>query len=804
MTVKRFRTFLLASALLMGMIPSSGQNIPKLKRADEVVSGTFPNGIDYYFIANNPVAGRADFALVQVGDFDVEQTRLAFVDSEHINAKDYLSRHGIPYNEDGFVSYYDGARVFRFSDVNVKDRATTDSTLLMILDFMQTSSGPQSIIVCGDIDREKFRDRYSTLSLVMPKVQHREYESTIPKEGSIFRNDSKKGRVSFSFQEGSVSRELAGTAVPLMSEYLFLQVQNILKDRVELAFKTEHIPFYIDVSRTQMDITFDPEREQQALDIINGALSDLANGGATVEELTYAKYLALPNVISTGLKLGKPNAFYVDRCISAIIGGSNLASEETLRNFFSRRRISPKRELELFNNYAAALLADTYGEPVEFRYKRQSYPDLQAAIKTPARGVKLANSTTDPLTGGKHWTFSNGIKVVYKYLPSTDGFTFCVAQRGGASSMNNLFPGESRFLSDMFLLNRYSGIQGDEFDRALRSRGVEFYFNVSLEDTVIGGSAPSEEISTVLKALLKFSYGREPDHQAFDFYRSCRQLRSSTELPDINPVMDSLMCRDYAYQTNSSAYNIRDNLLERADAYLDERYANVSDGVFIFIGNIEEADLLSQLSRYLGSFDVSGPYAVKEKVTYNLYSGRKTFIETGDEPSVNLAATGLIPLNIDNYLTYLLAREAISRQMAKSLSPVGMYAQVDGKMDVSPVEKVSFYITLKPCAQDGLPEGVISADPMDAINVVREEFSRMQYIIISDEEFESYKSIVKKRIEAQLTTPKGMMDYALCRYSYGRDLTTYYQKRLDALVVDDLRWLLEEVISSGIVEYIVK
>jgi hypothetical protein len=49
-----------------------------------------------------------------------------------------------------------------------------------------------------------------------------------------------------------------------------------------------------------------------------------------------------------------------------------------------------------------------------------------------------------------------------------------------------------------------------------------------------------------------------------------------------------------------------------------------------------------------------------------------------------------------------------------------------------------------------------------------------------------------------------MMDYALCRYSYGRDLTTYYQKRLDALVVDDLRWLLEEVISSGIVEYIVK
>lgn len=799
------RHIILLVLMWMLILPSYGQSIPKLKRAEEVNSGVFPNGVEYFFVENTPVAGRADFALVQIGDFSVDETRHTFVDAEHLNPKEYLSRNGIHYTEDGFVSYYEGARVFRFPDVNVKDRASTDSTFLMMLDFMLQSTGPQTIIVCGDIDQASFKERFSTLSLVVPQVQEQEYVSSIPKEGAILRNDARKGFVSFSFQEGTANREQAGTAVPLMSQFLFLQVRNILKDRVELAFKTERIPYYIDILENEVNVCFDQNFETQARQIISDAVSDLCNGGATEEELTYAKYEALPEVISKGLKPGKSNSFYVERCIASIISGSNLASEETLRSFFSRRKISPKRELELFNNYSHALLSSiSENDEADFKYKRQSCPDLQAALRVPSKGVKLANVTTDPLTGGKHWTFSNGMKVVYKYLPSTEGFNFCLSLRGGASSMENLYPGESRFLPDMILLNRFSGIEGYEFDRALRTRGIEFQFDITLGNTIFAGNAPSSQISTVLRALLKFAYGRQSDAAAFDFYRQCQRLRSTTELPSIHAVMDSLMCRDYAYQANSSAYNIKDALMERTDAFLDQRFSNASDGVFIIIGNVSEADLLNELCRHLGSFDVSGPYAVKESVRYNLYSGRTTFIEKGDEESVNLAATGFIPVTIDNYLTFLLAKEAISRQLAKSLLPVGMYVQVEGKMDVDPMEKVSYYVTLKSCPQDGLPEGVESYDPMDAINVVREEFSRMQYMAISPEEFESYKEIVKKTIAAQLSSQKGMMDYALCRYSFGRDLTTAYRSRLDALVVDDLRWLLEEVISSGIVEYIVK
>ena len=794
----------IATALLLSALSSSAQSLPKLKRAEEISTGSFSNGVDYYLVNNSPLAGKADFALLQLGDFSVEDSRKSLIELDHTTPSDFLRSRGIPYTADGCISYYDGARVFRFPDVNVRDKATSDSTLLMMLDLMLLSDGPQTIIVCGDIDKAKFQDRLSTLSLVVPEVNRQKVEFSLPREASVLKNDSQSGRVTLSFQLGTASREDAGTAVPLMSEYLYMQLRYILKDRIELAFKEENIPFYVDLDKEEMAIIFREEDDERARGIIYEALADLAMGGATAEELKFAKELALPDIVSTGLKQGKANSFYVERCIYSIRSGSNLASEETIRNFFSHRKISQKRGLEHFNNVASALLGDEFKSTDGFRFKRQSFPDINSALKVLPKGVKLANSTTEPMSGGKIWMFSNGVKVIYKNIASEDGFHFCLAQRGGASSMGELEPGESSFLSDMFLLNRYCGIEGQEFMQMLSTRGVNMYFTVSLEDTILGGDAPKGELETVLKALLKIAYDRQSDGRAFEYYRRCKELQTSTSLPQIYSVMDSLMCPDYSYHQKSSAYNIKDGLLDRANSFFDQRFSNVSDGVFILMGNIPENEALSTLSKYLGTFDTSGSYALRERVHYDFYSGRITNIVEGDEASVNLAATGLLPVTTDNYLIFLLAKEAMRLQLAKSLNPLGMYAEVNGRVEIAPVERFSYYITIRPCAQDGLPEGVEVHDPLEVVNKLREEFSRMQYIVISDVEFASYKEIVKRNMSSSLSSSYGTMSYALFRYSNCRDLSSNYSKRIDKFVIDDLRWILEEIISSGIVEYIVK
>lgn len=789
--------------LLLVCVQAFGQSIPKLKQASEISTGTFANGIDYCLIDNNAVSGRADFALVQTGNFDTDRTRESFAELEHSNVSDFIRRHGIPYTEDGLVAYYEGARTFRLSDINVSNSALADSTFLMMLDFMQLSSGPQTLIICGDINKDNYRRILSTLSLIVPKTEERSYDNTVTHDGSMLINERTKGEVTLSFELGTFPMEQAGTAIPLVSEYLFLQARNILSERIKYAFKEEGIPYYVSETKESLTVRYNPVDEEKAKDIIHSVIHDVANGDTTIDELSHAKKIALPIIVNSGLRQGKPNAFYIDKCISSILTGSNLASEETIRNFFDKRRISPKRDLELFNNYVSALLGDQFTKVMDTP-KRQIYPDLQAALKTSGKSVKLASSTREPLLGGSHWTFSNGIKVVYKYSPNVTGFNYCLALRGGASSMHDLYSGESRFLSDIFKLNRYAGIEGEDFMDMLKAQEVDIHQRVSLEGTSIYGNAPSDEIETVLKALLKIAYDRSPDDKAFRFYKKCRILRTSTELPSTYAVMDSLICPTYNYHSNSSACNIRDDFHVRANRFFDERFSNVSDGVFVFIGNIPENVLLSALCKYLGAFATYGPYALRERVQYNFYSGRSTYIVEGEDTSVNFAATGLLPVTIDNYLMFLLAKEAVQRQLAKSLEPLGMYAQVESRYDTAPVERFTLYVTLRDCNEDGLPAQITVQEPLESMQKVREEFLRMQYMVISEEEFASYKRIVKGKIAAEMASSQGMMEYALYRYSNGRDLTSDYSAKLDKIVIDDIRWILEEIISSGIVEYIIR
>ena len=141
---------LLFALLLAAVQALQAQSIPKMKRASEISVGSFPNGVEYYMVNNKASAGRADFALIQNGEFDVDESRDALRDLEHIDPESFLRRNGVPYSEDGFITYYEGARVYRFQGIDVSTSEVCDSTLLLMLDLMSQSPYTQTVAVCGD------------------------------------------------------------------------------------------------------------------------------------------------------------------------------------------------------------------------------------------------------------------------------------------------------------------------------------------------------------------------------------------------------------------------------------------------------------------------------------------------------------------------------------------------------------------------------------------------------------------------------------------------------------------------------
>ena len=804
--MRHLARYLLAAALvLLSSVSLRAQGLPKLKQAGEVTTGTLPNGIAYYLVANPTVKGRADFALVQEGVTDVPASRQALSELEHLSPKAFLLRTAVPYTKNGYVQIDRGARVFHFPDVDISSKSTSDSTMLMLFDLIKLSRGEQSIIISGDIDRSVYKTTLQTLGLTVPRISPTQRASQ-QKEGSKleFNPDGEGGAIEFTFIDGSVSRDQANTPVPLVSELFGREMSYIVTDRLQRELKERDIPCYMDAESHILRLYVPEEQRREALKVVSGVFADVSKGGVTLAEFEMAKNISLARLVQTGLKPGKSNAFYVDRCVSAARFGTNLASQDIIKNFFKGRKITPKRELELFGNFAHAFLGDGWMESGEL-HQAKSYPIMGEVLKTPqVRGIKLANTTTDPVSGGRLWTFSNGIKVIYKRDASTDRFKFCFAARGGASSVRDIRPGESAYLSDVLATGRIAGMSTYDFHQMLLSNGITLFGAITLEDMRIYGEAEPEDVESVLKALLKIGYTCEIDQESYDYFRRSALIKTASVPSSIVSVMDSLICPDYIFLEKSSAHNLSDDLPERVQEYISRRFSNAADGIFIFTGNIAEEKLLQALTRFLGNFKTSRIYALREPVRYNLHSGRTTHVSEGPDHSVNLAATGLFPANLDNYYAFQIALEAVRKQLAVGLAPLGMYAEVSGRMELSPVERMTLYIICRPCNQDGLPAGITASEPLAAIREIRREFDDLQYFAVTDAQFKAYKEIVRNNIARELATPEGIIKYCLYRYSEGKDLISLYSKSIDRVQEDDVRMILEEIISSGVVEYVVK
>ena len=135
---------------------------------------------------------------------------------------------------------------------------------------------------------------------------------------------------------------------------------------------------------------------------------------------------------------------------------------------------------------------------------------------------------------------------------------------------------------------------------------------------------------------------------------------------------------------------------------------------------------------------------------------------------------------------------------------MGMYVEVEGNFAIRPEERFSIYVSCRPCMEDGLPEGVDSPDPGKALKKVREEFNHIRYISISPEELKTYKAVVQGHMASALASTEGMMSFALLRYSEGKDVTSGYADRIKAIEADDVRWILDELSSSSVVDYLVQ
>lgn len=861
--MRNLRKILCFLAFLSAPIMMRAQALPSLGVAKEITKGSLPNGLEYYLVTNPEQKGFADFALVREGSESVENERAALSRLPHFGTREphrFLAENGIGYDRNGYMRHEGRSSVYSFHDVPVHNRSVADSTLLMLVDMVSTSPHPQAIVVCGDINVAEIKERLGLLSMMVPRLQQRDYllgTRFQPRDSMNFfvsRNSSHNvATVYATFTAERLPREILNTVQPVFARTYAYILGQIVTRRAEQTFRNSGVPLasagfrYRDSSEGPgpeiytFSAVSSHDQVYEAIRLFAAILSDLDANGADIIEFIDAKQKLMNE--SKREQQGKilSNEEYVEKCISAYLYGSTLASEAEINNLLGTKSINPATELEFFNDFVSALLdcernlilrvdspdlgLDRNVAQSVFRdeWKRDSSEEIFVKedysdtlnFFTPPRGkrVKLMSETAEPITGGKLWTFANGIKVIYKQTADKGEFRYCMMLRGGVASVPALGKGESAFVGDMLFLNRIASMQGSDFLATLASNGVSMRHSAGISDFRIRGIAPKSKFPLVMRSLLSIAKMREPDSLAFERYRKEEELRidmTALSPRNVNSLMDSIMRPDYYYTSRKYIHNLRNDLPARCDSYFDELFSKVNDGVLVFVGDLDEDELKRGLSNMLGSFDTNKRYAQRPKVRSKLASGSVTYtVESaggtvgGSEIGVNVGMSVMLPFNMRNYMAFMLAQAFIRSELVEELAPAGAYVNMRHNVEVFPTERMALFVSCKPCRNYGLPEGISPKEPMALLPYVRKVTANLDDIEVSDSGLKAFKEELKSAFAYTIDLPDAKIDAAAVRYSEGKDMVSGYEEAIDSVDAALVKSILATLSRGAGVEYVI-
>lgn len=865
--MKKGITHIFASALTVlfaGVLHA--QEIPVLPADPAVTSGVLPNGMSYYIASNGSEKGFADFALVQRTGLGTVPDSLSYMVGDaaygaldslpHFKGTSpvkFLARHGCGPGPEGFVSVSEDATVYNFRDVMLSCDSVTDSLLLMIIDivdrsrsddgfFMREWYAPsdQAVIVSGDVDAGKVAEKLRMLSYVCTSgtsLPRPEYMWEDRPEVEFMASDTISGNiaeVSLTWRSPRTPKEYMNTVQPVIYDIALDELALIARDRIMAEMSERNIPV-ADVSCVRYGGLSGPADEHfrvsasVAAEDVRGALGTLSScmsvldaDGASRGEFRTAGKICLDMLEEDASAPLKWNRDYVDRCVWAFLYNGTLASAKEKRAFHASRSVHDTTMLRLFNGISSALLggkgnltvkADGMAEnelkhvfdsawhsAPHHDWRKVYSPDPADTVSLPGIGpkVKIKSIKKEHTSGGEIWTFTNGFRVIYKKMPSNGDMYYMMAMNGGYGEVDGLGRGEGAFMSDYPQLCYISGLKGRDFKKLLRSLDMTMDTRVNPTNTMVSGKVPKKRMQLLMRSLLAFSNERRPDSTAFSYYVKSEKLRldmTRRSGADVAAAIDSLTCPDYDYSPYKSASNLDIGIADKAESLFASLSSKMNDGVLILVGDMDETALKKMLSMYVGGFRTRDIAFRRPSVRYQPLSGWLTYTVDGPRDGMVVAMSSRLPMTAENNLAAPVAAMALWKGLTEAFAGTGVSSEVSYSCGIYPEERFSVMISLSPAP---------GSSPMALIGTVRSVLAGLSQECIPEEDMSIYKAYVKNCLALEMSAPDYWRYAIALRYLEGKDFSTGYDVKTDALSSEKIRQIISLLEKGTKVEYIVK
>ena len=771
---KVFRLLASVAVLVSSTImpPLFAQNLPLMPEDPAVCHAILPDGLSCY-VADNPyVKGFADYAL---------------------------------------VCRESGKTLFALRDVPVASESVTDSVLIRLMGQVETFASPSglAVIACGDLRTDEVMKKLRYMSYMIP--------ASDPVSGTIL-SSQHQSEVMFEVQDDDVVGlatvaalwsaprtpvSLMNTVQTAVYEKTVHEMGAIVCSRVRKTLRDSCIPvaevLFRHVGSLEMvsDETFRFEvtvRDTSVADAeaaLRSALASVDAYGASANELIMAEDVYFSSLESRRYGYDRTNAAYVQMCTRAFLMNTPLAASAQRLDFLRSKSISAQSREQIFSGIASALIDLPEDSPVA---GPKPYFNASDTLAFPSVGpkVKLRSSKKEPLSGGVVWTFANGFKVIYKKMETGGKLHYTLAMNGGYGDVPDLANGEGAFMSDYLDLCNISGMSARDFKRALLLSGITMNQQVNLSNIMISGEVRDGNAPLLMKALLAVANERSQNAQDVAYYAESEELHLRYAPADVRTVIDSLMCPDYKYSPYKSEGNVSEGFAAKAEGLFARMSSKMNDGVLVLVGDLEESDLRKAILPYVGGFRTTEGFSRRTVVQYQPVSGSMTYNVDGLYDMMVVALSARLPMTADNYMAAEAAAMVMKHIVSDALAPYGVDVQLRHARMIYPEDRLSVMLMIR--------GGDMSQDMMSAL---RHAVAAASEGAVDAVYLAACKAYMKHKYAVLMAEPEYWLHATAMRYLDGKDYTTGYAARIDAVSESDIRKILDLLETGSKIEYII-
>ena len=836
---KLSKHIVLILAVLVFSRTMPAQTLPSLPMDHKIQKGTLRCGVTYYMVTNPQTRGYADFAVVRRSEAPAPGLREGLETG-------FLARSGIGPRPEGYYLEKEGSTLIHFDHVPVYDPAVLDSTLLVTFSQVAASRADEAVIVSGDIDPVELKKKMDIFSMLVP--QHYVENSNRPDyvwEPSVMPSvvlkqvpSGDRGTVRVAYASPRTPQDQMNTAQALVMGIFSREFQTVAAHRITRGLREAGVPYghleleYINSTETAGDEEYavtvhtDKDHLEAAMKVVSSTLASLDGFGVGVEEFTDAKRVMMAGMVRRGREM-LSNRKYVDRCAAHFLYGANLApySEET--RLFARKSMADTTETRLFNNFTTSLLSQLENLTLEYRAaldtldednalfqynlaylygstfrddRNYAWPKDSVGLEVTCPRVKIKETKAEPVSGGTLWTFSNGVRVVYRQVPGSGMFHYAVLLNGGLSGESGLVEGEGGYFGDMLSLYDAGGFSAASFRDYLAVSGIEMKTEVGMTNMSVQGSAPSQHLPTLLKCLLALSNRRSVNREEFDIYARNEAWKQEERADRLYEKMYP----GFTYAPRKYLRSLQPGIQQKAEKYFESRFSRMNDGMIVLVGDLDEGTVRKQLLRYVGGFRTQRGMSARKVVHYQPQQGTITFTEKGADRGVFLRLESEYALTSAHYLTAGMAEEALRRELVAALAGKGWSVSVQCGFLAYPQERFWIQADCRPVPEEGLPDGMKSAGVQEALRAVRAAVRNAAEVKVSARDLSAWKAMVLSGTERDLSAPETIVSSVVARYGIGKDLVTHYKEGISGITAEKVADMVRSVAEGGRVEMIVE